>query len=54
MYDIINQIIGHTWQTGNNEQQYIMYTCCALVLILTVAFIDSIKAAFASFMTIKK
>lgn len=51
MYDILNEIIGHTWVSNyNGEQQYIMNTACALVPILTVAFIDTIKIAFASFM----
>lgn len=51
MYDILNEIIGHAWVSNyNGEQQYIMNTACALVPILTVAFIDTIKSAFASFM----
>lgn len=51
MYDILNEIIGHTWVTNyNGEQQYIFNTCCALVPILTVAFIDTIKTVFSAFM----
>lgn len=50
MYDIISQIIDHTWQTNTSEQQYIYYTCCALILVLVVVFIDIIKQVFAQFM----
>lgn len=51
MYDIINEIIGHTWVSNyTGEQQYIMHTACALVPILVVAFIDTIKSVFGAFM----
>lgn len=50
MYDIINQIIAHTWITqGANEQQYIYYTCSCLIIILTVVFIDLIYRVFRHF-----
>lgn len=50
MYDLISQIIDHTWQTSTSEQQYIYYTCCALILLLTVVFIDTIKQLFSQFL----
>ena len=42
MYDIIYQIIGHTWEQTNNMQQYIVYVCSALIIVLTVVFIDMV------------
>lgn len=50
MYDVIDGIINHNWITqGANEQQYIMYTCCALIIILTVVFIDVTYRVFRHF-----
>ena len=44
MYQIIEQIISHVWDTSysNSEQQYIYFTCCALILVLTAVFIDMV------------
>lgn len=43
MYDIINNIINHTWQTNySGEQQYVYYIAGALILILTTIFIDMV------------
>lgn len=42
MYDIIKEIIGHDWVTGDSEQQYIYYACIVLILLLTVFFIDCV------------
>lgn len=51
MYSIIEQIIGHTWQSNyTSDQQYIYYISGTMVLILTVVLIDIIKSVFASFM----
>ena len=33
MYDLISQIIGHTWVQGDSAQQYIYYTCCAIITL---------------------
>lgn len=50
MYRIIQGIIDHSWVTTNQgDQQYIYFICGALIIISTVAFIDAIKQAFASF-----
>lgn len=49
MYDILSAIVDHTWTTGTSEQQYIMYTCAAMIPLLTVVFIDTIKGLFARF-----
>lgn len=49
MYDIIFQIIDHTWTTGTSEQQYIFYTCCVLILLFTVVFVDMAYRIFSHF-----
>lgn len=49
MYDIIWNIIDHSWTTGDSSQQYVYYTCCSLVIILTVVFIDMIYRVFRHF-----
>lgn len=54
MYDIIYEIIGHTWNTGDSSQQYIFFTCAALIIILTVVFIDMIYQVFSHFWSGKK
>lgn len=50
MYEIISAIIDHDWvSTSQGDQQYIYYTCAALIIILVVAFIDMIKQFFSNF-----
>lgn len=49
MYDIISNIIDHNWTTGSSEQQYIYYICGALIVVLTVVFVDIIRGIFRSF-----
>lgn len=50
MYDIIAQIIDHSWVSGSSEQQYVFYTCAALILILSVVFIDIIKSVIGQYL----
>lgn len=51
MYSIIEQIISHTWQSSyTNDQQYIYYIVGALIVVLTVAFVDLVKTTFQQFM----
>lgn len=43
MYDLISQLINHIWQTQNlnsTEQQTVYYISGAIIIILTVTFID--------------
>lgn len=54
MYDIIYQIIGHNWTSGDSSQQYIFYVCAAMILILTVVFIDMTYQVFSHFWSGKK
>lgn len=49
MYSIIESMINHAWETQNSMQQYLVYTCCALIIILTVVFIDMIYRIFRGF-----
>lgn len=46
MYNIIQNIIDHSWVTSSSEQSYIYYCCCAMILVLTVVFIDLIYRIF--------
>lgn len=51
MYDIIYEIIGHTWESTSGSttlQQIICYTCAVLILIFTCTFIDLIVDLFRS------
>lgn len=50
MYDLISDIINHSWITqGAGDQQYIYYICGALIVILTVVFIDLVYRVFSHF-----
>lgn len=51
MYSIIEQIISHTWQSNySSDQQYIYYIAGALIIVLTVAFVDLVKTTFQQFL----
>lgn len=54
MYDIISQIIDHTWTTSSSEQTQIYYICGALIIVLTVFFIDLVYRVFSNFWRSKK
>lgn len=50
MYDIIYEIIGHSWQSNyTGDQQYIYYIAGALIILLTVVFVDMIYRTFSHF-----
>lgn len=50
MFDIIQDIIDHTWITQNaGDQQYIYYIAGALIVVLTVVFIDLIYRVISHF-----
>lgn len=52
MFNVITGIIQHIWDTdawNNTEQQVIYYICGALIIILTVTFIDLIYRIFSHF-----
>lgn len=50
MYDLIYNLIDHSYTTGDSSQQYIYYTCCAMILLLSVVFIDALFRVFLHFM----
>ena len=58
MYDIIKNIIDHTWNTSTNtnttEQQIVYYIVGCLIVIFTVVFIDLIYRVFSHFWNGKK
>lgn len=50
MYELIENIINHTWVSNySGDQQYIYYICASLIIILTVVFIDFIRDILRSF-----
>lgn len=52
MYDIIAGIVQHSWDNdyyNNTEQQITYYIAGALIIILTVVFIDLVYRVFSHF-----
>lgn len=50
MYDIIKNIIDHSWITQSaGDQQYIYYICGALIIVFVVVVIDLIYRIFSHF-----
>ena len=50
MYDIIENIIDHSWITQNaGAQQYVYYICGALIIVFVVVVIDLIYRIFSHF-----
>ncbi len=49
MYDLIDTIIGHNWTTNSSDQQYIYFISGALIIILTVVFVDMVYRVFSHF-----
>lgn len=42
MYDVIKNIIGHSWNIqSTSDQQYIYYIAGALIIVLTCFFLDT-------------
>ena len=39
MYDLLDSLIGHTWQTGVGDQQYLYYGSILLAVISLVGFV---------------
>lgn len=47
MYQIISNMINHTWITQNaGEQQYIYYICGAMICVLAAVVFDNIFRIF--------
>lgn len=49
MYDLISNIIDHSWSTGSSEQQYIYYICGALIILFVCVIIDLVYRVFSHF-----
>lgn len=53
MYDLINQIINHVWQSGTSynstEQQTIYYICGVLIIMFVVVIVDITYRVFRHF-----
>lgn len=49
MYDLIEQLIDHSYVTGDSMQQYIIYTCSVLIIMLTCIVVDGVFRVFSHF-----
>lgn len=50
MYDIIKNIIDHTWVTqSTGDQQYIYYIAGCIIVIFSVVIIDLVYRIFGHF-----
>ena len=50
MYDVIQDIINHTWQSNyTSDQQYIYYIAGTLIVIFSVVIIDFVYRIFGHF-----
>lgn len=55
MYDLIEGIIDHTWQSNyTSDQQYIYYIAGAMIIMLTAVFIDLVYRVFSHFWSGRK
>lgn len=54
MYDLISDIIDHSWTTNSSEQQYIYYICGALIIMFTCIFVDLAYRVFSHFWSGRK
>lgn len=53
MYDIINNIIDHAWNSGttsSSAQQYIYYICGAIIILFFICIFDLFKEFIRSAM----
>lgn len=46
MYNIINNIISHSWTTSDSAQQYIYFICGAVIVLLVISFLDILRSLF--------
>ena len=50
MYDVIQDIINHSWQSNyTSDQQYIYYIAGTLIVIFSVVIIDLVYRIFGHF-----
>lgn len=51
MYDLIYNLIDHSYATGDSMQQYVIYICGALILMLTAVFLDTVCRVFYHYLS---
>ena len=50
MFDIVRDIIGHSWvSSSTSDQGYIYYICGALIVIFSCVFVDLVYRVFSHF-----
>lgn len=50
MFDLIRQIINHTWQTSTTgDQQIIYYIAGTMIIIFSIMIVDVFRRLFAHF-----
>lgn len=49
MYDIISNIINHSWATSTGEQSYVYYICGALICLVVCVMVDLVYRIFRNF-----
>lgn len=49
MYDVIVDVIGHSWSSSYSEEQIVYYICGALLCMVSCAVIDLVYRIFAHF-----
>lgn len=50
MYDIVSNIVDHTWASNyTSDQQYIYFICGALIILFSCVFIDLIYRIIGHF-----
>lgn len=55
MYDLVAEIINHSWQSNySSDQQYIYYICGALIVLFSMVFVDLIYRLFNHFWSGKR
>lgn len=53
MFDIIRELINHTWETNSGDQQYIYYICSIVIPLCIIIAVDLIHSIFRSFTRFK-
>lgn len=55
VYDVIKDIISHTWETtsGSSEQSYIYYVCGTLIILFTIWFLGFLKSMLFSLFRVR-
>lgn len=49
MYDVISEIINHTFEAGSSGEEMIGFVCAAVIIVLTAVFVDMVYQTFSRF-----